>query len=90
MLLYAFDKPYFVVDAYTRRLFSRLGYALPAQYDALRLMIEQALPRDLTLYNEFHALIVVHAKRHCKAKPFCSGCPLALRCDEYNQLKREP
>ena len=85
MLLYAFDKPYFVVDAYTRRLLSRLGYALPAQYDALRLMIEQALPRDLTLYNEFHALIVTHAKQHCKAKPSCSGCPLAVRCAEYKR-----
>lgn len=90
MLLYAFEKPYFVVDAYTRRLFSRLGFTLPVQYDALRLMIEQALPRDLTLYNEFHALIVTHAKHHCKAKPSCSGCPLAVRCAQYKREQGKP
>lgn len=80
MLLYAFDKPYFVVDAYTRRLLERLGYALPGGYDELRLAIEESLPQDLYLYNEFHALIVEHAKRRCKKAPDCAGCPLARRC----------
>ncbi len=90
MLLYAFDKPYFVVDAYTRRLFSRLGYTLPTQYDALRLLIEQAIPQDIALYNEFHALIVTHAKHHCKAKPACTGCPLAARCEESLRQQSKP
>lgn len=89
ILLYALDKPYFVVDAYTRRLFSRLGYDLPADYDDLRLMIEANLPRDLYVYNELHALIVEHAKRHCKTRPACEGCVLADRCKAYEELSKE-
>ncbi|SDM61518.1 endonuclease III domain-containing protein [Acetanaerobacterium elongatum] len=80
MLLYAFDKPYFVVDAYTRRLFERLGLTVPKDYDEFRLAIEASIPQDLYLYNEFHALIVAHAKEHCKVKPCCDGCPITSRC----------
>ncbi len=87
MLLYAFDKPYFVVDAYTRRLFERLGYPVPKAYDEFRLAIEQSIPRELYLYNEFHALIVAHAKERCKASPGCAGCPLAPRC-KYDSTPR--
>ncbi len=88
MLLYAFDKPYFVVDAYTRRLLTRLGYRLPDAYDDLRVLLEQNLPRDLYVYNEFHALIVEHAKQHCKAKPLCEGCVLAPRCKAYEDMHK--
>ncbi len=80
LLLYAFDKPFFVVDAYTRRLFSRLGFSVPKEYDAFRCTIEASLPKELYLYNEFHALIVQHAKERCRAKPVCAGCPLLERC----------
>ncbi|MFK9094550.1 endonuclease III domain-containing protein [Bacillus salipaludis] len=80
ILLYALDTPIFVVDAYARRIFFRLGYDMPESYDAFRKQIEKELPRDLVLYNEFHALVVEHAKEHCKAKPICEGCPLFGLC----------
>ncbi len=83
ILLYALEKPVFVVDAYTRRIFSRLGLCAPdAGYDALQRMFMQALPADAPLFNEYHALIVELAKRHCRVRPRCEGCPLAERCME--------
>lgn len=80
MLVYAFDKPSFVIDAYTRRLFNRFGYDVPKNYDDFREFIEREIPKDVQLYNEFHALIVVHAKKHCQTKPVCQGCPLENEC----------
>jgi len=80
ILLYALDKPFFIIDTYTRRILYRLGYDIPKSYDELRLMIESRIPQDIYLYQEFHALIVEHAKRHCKKKPVCSECPLEKRC----------
>lgn len=80
ILTYALNKPFFVVDAYTKRLLSRLGCEIPSTYDELRRQIEQNLPRDLYLFNEFHALIVEHAKRHCKKTPACEGCSLEAIC----------
>lgn len=82
MLLYAFDKPVFVVDAYARRIFYRIGYDMPASYDGFRKLVEGELPDDLVIYNEFHALLVEHAKRFCKAKPICWECPLLRICDQ--------
>ncbi|MBL4952437.1 endonuclease III domain-containing protein [Neobacillus sp. YIM B02564] len=81
ILLYAFDQPVFVADAYARRIFFRLGINLPKSYDSFRLEVERALPRDLAMFNEFHALLVEHAKEHCKKAPICDGCPLASICD---------
>lgn len=81
MLLYAFQRPVFVIDAYTRRLFSRLGMvAGDESYEVLRAGLETALGPDAELFNEYHALIVCHAKSFCNTKPKCSGCPLADRC----------
>ncbi|MEA4924497.1 MAG: endonuclease III domain-containing protein [Syntrophomonadaceae bacterium] len=80
ILLYALDKPFFVVDAYTRRFLARLGYALPQAYDELRVVIENSLPQAVPLYNEFHALIVEHAKQHCKKTPLCPACPVEDVC----------
>lgn len=82
ILTYALEKPFFVVDSYTRRLFSRLGYELEPDYEGLRRQIEDSLPKDLYIYNEFHALIVEHAKRHCRKKPACEGCPLVGNCSQ--------
>ncbi|WHY87798.1 endonuclease III domain-containing protein [Neobacillus novalis] len=81
ILLYALDTPIFVVDAYARRIFYRLGYDMPASYETFRNQVEKELPVDLVLYNEFHALLVEHAKEHCKATPICDGCPLFGICD---------
>ncbi|HBH12987.1 MAG TPA: endonuclease [Clostridiales bacterium] len=76
IMTYAVGKPYFIIDTYTRRLFHRLGFDVPAHYEDFRNMIEKAIPRDLYLYNEFHALIVRHATEHCLKTPKCEGCPL--------------
>lgn len=81
MLLYAFDKPIFVVDAYARRIFYRLGCDMPESYDEFRLLVEAELPKDLSLFNEFHALLVEHAKVFCRQAPKCDGCPLFFICD---------
>lgn len=80
ILLYALNKPFFVVDAYTRRFLSRLGYTLPTSYNDLRLKIEKSIPESISLYNEFHALIVEHAKQHCKKSPLCNSCPVEEVC----------
>ncbi len=78
MLLYAGDRPVFVIDAYTRRALERHGLAAPrAGYEELRALFERNLPRRASLYNEYHALFVRLAKEHCaKRAPCCAGCPL--------------
>ena len=81
MLLYALDKPVFVIDAYTKRLFVRLGHFGHAlAYDAIQHYFQMRLPESLPLFQEFHALIVEHAKHHCTVKPQCDGCPLFDCC----------
>jgi len=81
ILLYAGGKPSFVVDAYTRRLFSRLGLVSESDgYEQVRSIFMEALPADSGLFNEYHALIVEHCKRHCRKKPLCGGCPLGKLC----------
>lgn len=77
ILLYAGEKPSFVVDAYTRRLFSRLGLVQETDsYEQVRSLFMKSLPADSALFNEYHALIVEQCKRHCRKKPLCDGCPL--------------
>lgn len=69
ILLYACGRPVFVIDAYTRRLFSRLKLIDGTEdYEELRDLFERSLPRDAALYKEFHALIVEHEKVLGKAK----------------------
>jgi endonuclease-3 related protein len=86
ILLYAGGKPSFVVDAYTKRLFSRLGLVQESDsYEQVRALFMEALPRESALYNEYHALIVEHCKRHCRKKPLCDGCPLRGICP-YGRL----
>ena len=82
MLLYAAEQPSFVVDAYTRRIFSRLG--LQPQRDGYgdwRALFMESLPRDTALFNEFHALLVALGKDVClKRAPKCGECPLRDVC----------
>lgn len=84
ILLYAFERPIFVIDAYTRRIFSRLGLLEHDHgYETLRHYFEHGLRKAsnrVALFNEYHALIVIHAKAHCRVKPQCSGCPLRRGC----------
>jgi endonuclease-3 related protein len=81
ILLYAFARPVFVIDAYTRRLFARLGLATGTEgYEPLRALIETELRADAVLYNEYHALIVRHAKAVCRSRPRCTLCVLRRTC----------
>lgn len=85
ILLYAFDRPVFVIDAYTRRLFSRLGYVSGDEsYEQLRHKFQRKLSRQanqITLFNEYHALIVRHAKDICRTQARCDVCCLTRHCD---------
>jgi len=81
ILLYALHKPVFVIDAYTIRIFSRLGILdAGIRYADAQDFFHDHLPRSTPLFQEFHALIVAHAKHHCRSKPVCGGCPLAHVC----------
>ena len=67
ILLYAYNKPYFVIDAYTKRIFSRLGYCKEdIKYEELQNLITNKIPKDVDLYKEFHALLVKHGKNLSK------------------------
>jgi endonuclease-3 related protein len=78
ILLYACEKPVFVVDAYTRRIFSRHGLVPPdIGYEPLRAFFEQHLPHEVPLFKEYHGLLVWTAKDFCRTRPDCAGCPLA-------------
>jgi endonuclease-3 related protein len=81
MLLYAFEHPVFVVDAYTRRIFTRLGALRGNEgYETIRHGFEQALGADAALFNEYHALIVRHGKDVCRPRPRCADCCLRALC----------
>ena len=90
ILLYALGRPVFVVDAYTRRVFSRLGLiSSRVGYEELRQLFERELPRDPALYNEYHARIVLHGKRVCLGRaPRCGSCSLRPAC-VYGQAVSE-
>ncbi len=78
IILYAIEKPIFVVDAYTRRIFSRHGFIKGDEdYDEIQEIFHRNLPVDTGLYNEYHALIVRLGKEYCKKQnPLCETCPL--------------
>jgi endonuclease-3 related protein len=82
ILLYAFARPVFVIDAYTRRLLRRYGLARGDEpYDDLRVGFERALGEDVELFRQYHGLIVQHAKLACSATPRCGSCCLAEQCE---------
>jgi len=78
ILLYAGNKPSFVVDAYTRRVLSRHNLILEeADYEEIRNFFMEHLPEDVQLFNEYHALFVALGKNYCRPKkPLCENCPL--------------
>ena len=81
IVLYAFKRPVFVIDAYTKRVFSRLGLVQQDQsYDTLRALFENNLKPDPQLFGEYHAHIVEHGKNTCKVKPRCGDCVLSEIC----------
>ncbi|MFH1783378.1 MAG: endonuclease III domain-containing protein [bacterium] len=80
IILYAAGKPSFVIDAYTKRMCKRIGATNISDYEPLKGFFESSLPRNVKLYNEFHALIVVFVKNYCRVKPLCGKCPLKGGC----------
>jgi endonuclease III related protein len=88
ILLYALERPSFVVDTYTRRSFTRLGLLRGDEtYAAIQAYFQAALPTDLALFNEYHALIVALGKHHCRPTPRCAGCPLNTHCAHYHHAQ---
>jgi endonuclease-3 related protein len=82
IMLYAAGRRVFEIDAYTRRMFRRIG-AGPATdtYDAWQRFFEEALPDgDASMFQRYHAYIVLHAKAVCRARPRCEACPLLELC----------
>ncbi len=82
ILLYAAGKPIFVVDAYTKRIFSRLGIIKnKASYENIQRLVHRSIKPDVKIYQEFHALLVELGKNFCKRKPLCSECPVRNKCE---------
>ena len=81
--LYAAGRRTFVVDAYTLRLFTRLGFGPDTRsYEAWRRWFEDALPNaHATLFQRYHAWIVLHCKAVCRVTPSCARCPLLPACE---------
>jgi endonuclease-3 related protein len=80
MLLYAFNKPIFVIDAYTKRIFNRLFNLDFKSYEEWQEFFMKNLPNKAALFNEYHALLVKLGKDYCKTKPLCEKCGLNNFC----------
>lgn len=86
--LYAAGLPLFVVDAYTRRVFSRMGLLKGTEdYDVIQSYFMDRLPPDAALYNEYHAQIVLLAKDFCRPRPLCGACPVGDLCRKRGVAK---
>jgi len=86
IILYALNMPIFVIDAYTKRLFKRLGINDSEDYDNLQEMFHKLVEPSVDVYKEYHAFIVNLCKDFCKKKPNCEFCPLKSLCNYYNNL----
>ena len=81
IILYAANKPIFVIDAYTGRIISRLGLSvLKDDYTSLQALFMENLPLDEAMFNEYHALFVRHGKDVCRKHPLCDRCCLTGVC----------
>ncbi|MDD5688172.1 MAG: endonuclease [Elusimicrobia bacterium] len=80
ILLYALNKPYFVVDAYTKRFINRFGIFKGDKYEEIQSFFEKNIPQSTEVYKEYHALIVALAKNFCKKRPECENCPVMVDC----------
>jgi endonuclease-3 related protein len=79
ILLYALDRPVFVVDAYTARIAARHNLIEPPfDYEQLQRVFASNLPEDVKIFNEYHALLVKCGKDFCKPKARCPACPLEI------------
>ncbi len=85
ILLYAGNKPVFVIDAYTRRIFVRLGIKPENDtYADWQTFFMNTLPPEVELFNEYHALLVRHGKEACRKQPACDNCCLREICKSYS------
>lgn len=86
ILLYAGNLPIFVVDKYTKSICERLAICENISYEKIQNYFEHELSKKYSkdelskVYNEFHALIVIFAKNHCKKKPICKTCVIKKHC----------
>lgn len=88
IVLYAAGAPSFVVDAYTRRVFGRLGWLRGGEsYDEVQRLFHAGLPGDAALFNEYHALVVRLAKEWCRTRPLCASCPLDAVCAKVGVVR---
>ena len=85
IMLYALRMPSFVVDSYTLRLLRRLGIAQDDDYDSVKTGFEQTLDHDVDKLANAHAMIVIHCKTVCRAKPACAHCVLFHMCSEAEE-----
>jgi endonuclease III related protein len=91
ILLYAGDRPIFVVDAYTRRVLERHGLiAANARYGEIQRLFMAHLPADSALFNEYHALLVAVGKIYCRRTPNCDRCPVRYDLPEGLPLLPRP
>ncbi len=87
IILYAANKPIFVIDAYTRRIINRIGLAPDGNsYSAYQALFMDNLPADARLFNEYHALLVCLGKNVCRSRPLCHQCCLNNLCNFYTEL----
>lgn len=91
ILLYAGDKLIFVVDAYTKRIFYRLGLTDEnISYQEMQDFMQHYVPPDLYIYNEYHALLVGLGASYCKkSKTRCGECPLLNFCKNLTHLQEK-
>ncbi len=80
ILVFAARRPYFVAAAYPERVLGRTGAVRVKGYHALQEEVHRSLGRDASTLARFYSLLVEHAKRHCRPKPSCQGCPLENGC----------
>lgn len=85
IILYAAKKPIFVIDAYTKRIYSRVfNTNKEIKYEELKNIFMESLEKNESLFNEYHALLVELGKNYCKTKPLCNECPINTTC-HYNK-----
>ncbi len=86
IILYASEQPVFVADAYTRRFVKRF-WKKGLDYEQTQEFFESQLPKNAELFNEYHALLVEHAKQFCSSKPDCQKCFLGKKCKNPKNAK---
>lgn len=87
ILLYALDKPVFVVDKYTARILSRVGIKAAGEVASIKNLVSLDIGNDLSGLKNLHGMIVYLAKDFCKTKPKCIDCPISGVCDYGISLK---